>query len=255
MLEVKIEKILPVTEARDSFNKLIDEVEGTDELYVLTKNGKPAAVIVGVHHLEKLTGTSEEELMEKADEADTTSGSSATNDSSSVSADDATINNTANNTVTDVAKATPSEPVAEESPITTVAEETNSSEMPVMPTTEEEEAAPITPTVEPVTQTSSITSNPLENGATATPAPEATNDDPLDFLNDDTEVGTASTETTPIAEQAATPTQQPAPMPQAEPAPTSNGYAPVVAPIAENFGAPAQPADNGTQVPPTTIQQ
>jgi prevent-host-death family protein len=40
------------------FNKIVDEVEGTDELYVLTKNGKPAAVVVGVNHLEKLTGES-----------------------------------------------------------------------------------------------------------------------------------------------------------------------------------------------------
>lgn len=56
MLQVNIEKILPVTEARDMFNKIVDDVEGTDELWVLTKNGKPAAVMVGVNHLEKLTG-------------------------------------------------------------------------------------------------------------------------------------------------------------------------------------------------------
>jgi len=68
MLEVKIENIIPVTEARDSFNKIVDEVEGSDQLYVLTKNGKPAAVIVGVHHLEKLTGTSHEELIDEDQE-------------------------------------------------------------------------------------------------------------------------------------------------------------------------------------------
>jgi len=62
MLEVDIDKILPVTEARDSFNKIIDDVEGTDHLYVLTKNGKPSAVVVGVNHLEKLTGKSADEL-------------------------------------------------------------------------------------------------------------------------------------------------------------------------------------------------
>ena len=56
MLQVNIEKIIPVTEARDMFNRIVDEVEGTDELYVLTKNGKPSAVVVGVNHLEKLTG-------------------------------------------------------------------------------------------------------------------------------------------------------------------------------------------------------
>ena len=68
MLEVKIEKILPITEIRDSLNKIVDEVEGTDELYVLTKNGKPAAVIAGVQHLEKLTGTSHEALLKDVEE-------------------------------------------------------------------------------------------------------------------------------------------------------------------------------------------
>ncbi len=63
MLDVNVEKILPVTEVRDSLNKIIDEVEGSDELYVITKNGKPSAILVGVHHLEKLTGISHQELM------------------------------------------------------------------------------------------------------------------------------------------------------------------------------------------------
>lgn len=66
-MQVDIEKIIPVTEARDSFNKIVDEVEGSDELYVLTKNGKPAAVVVGVNHLEKLTGESEMEVMAKVE--------------------------------------------------------------------------------------------------------------------------------------------------------------------------------------------
>lgn len=71
MLSVDIEKIIPVTGARDMFNKIVDEVEGSDELYVLTKNGKPAAVVVGVNHLEKLTGESTSEIMAKADQAAT----------------------------------------------------------------------------------------------------------------------------------------------------------------------------------------
>jgi prevent-host-death family protein len=66
-MQVDIEKIIPVTEARDSFNRIVDEVEGSDELYVLTKNGKPAAVVVGVNHLEKLTGESEMEVMAKVE--------------------------------------------------------------------------------------------------------------------------------------------------------------------------------------------
>lgn len=62
MLEVEIDKIMPVTEARDNFNKIVDEVESSDAMYVLTKNGKPSAVVVGVHHLEKLTGKSTADL-------------------------------------------------------------------------------------------------------------------------------------------------------------------------------------------------
>lgn len=69
MLSVDIEKIIPVTSARDMFNKIVDEVEGSDELYVLTKNGKPAAVVVGVNHLEKLTGETSGEIMTKVDQA------------------------------------------------------------------------------------------------------------------------------------------------------------------------------------------
>lgn len=70
MLEVKIENILPVTEARDSFNQLVDKVEGSDEMYVLTKNGKPVAILVGVVHLEKLTGTSHEELTKEIEDTE-----------------------------------------------------------------------------------------------------------------------------------------------------------------------------------------
>lgn len=62
MLEVQIENILPVTEARDKLNQLIDSVESSDNMYVMTKNGKPCAILVGVHHLEKLTGEKHEEL-------------------------------------------------------------------------------------------------------------------------------------------------------------------------------------------------
>ncbi len=69
MLDVDIEKILPVTEVRDSLNSIIDKVEGGDDLYVVTKNGKPSAIIVGVHHLEKLTGIDHKELMADADSA------------------------------------------------------------------------------------------------------------------------------------------------------------------------------------------
>lgn len=64
MLEVNIDKIIPVTDARDSLNKIVDEVTAGDSLYVLTVNGKPSAVVVGVHHLEKLTGMKGENIMD-----------------------------------------------------------------------------------------------------------------------------------------------------------------------------------------------
>jgi len=104
MLDVNIEKILPVTGVRDSLNKIIDEVESTDELYVVTKNGKPAAIIVGVHHLEKLTGISHKDLIPDEDsEAQNTAetgvggNGSATSQSdiSDTSANDDTNNTTA----------------------------------------------------------------------------------------------------------------------------------------------------------------
>lgn len=72
-MEVDIDKILPLTEARDNFNKIIDDVGGTDHMYVLTKNGKPSAVVVGVNHLEKLTGKNADELTSMVEKkADTT---------------------------------------------------------------------------------------------------------------------------------------------------------------------------------------
>lgn len=70
MLEVNIDKIIPVTDARDKLNEIIGAAEGSDDLYVITKNGKPSAIIVGVHHLEKLTGMTHEELMPDMEDTD-----------------------------------------------------------------------------------------------------------------------------------------------------------------------------------------
>ncbi|MCX6808616.1 MAG: type II toxin-antitoxin system Phd/YefM family antitoxin [Candidatus Berkelbacteria bacterium] len=56
MLEVDIEKIIPVNEARDNLESLAAQVAASDDLFVLTQNGKPEAILVGVHHLETLTG-------------------------------------------------------------------------------------------------------------------------------------------------------------------------------------------------------
>ncbi len=79
MLEVDIEKIIPITEARDSFNQIIEGVEASDDMYVVTKNGKPSAIIVGVHHLEKLTGSKlpDETFEEKKEEVPSTPSAAA----------------------------------------------------------------------------------------------------------------------------------------------------------------------------------
>lgn len=63
MLEVDIDKILPINEVKDNFDDIITEVSATDGMYVVTKNGSPAAVIVGMHHQSKLTGQPDSELM------------------------------------------------------------------------------------------------------------------------------------------------------------------------------------------------
>jgi len=101
MLDVDVEKILPVTEVRDSLNKIIDEVEGSDELYVVTKNGKPSAVVVGVQHLEKLTGVDHKQLLPD-------------DDLSPTKTDDKPIDNFASTTeaaVSSTSTASPSSPI------------------------------------------------------------------------------------------------------------------------------------------------
>lgn len=54
-LRVSLENIIPLTEARDHFSQIVNEVQ-KDKLYVLTKGGKPAVAIVDVKYLEQITG-------------------------------------------------------------------------------------------------------------------------------------------------------------------------------------------------------
>lgn len=63
MLDVDIEKILPISSVRELLNSIVDEVANSDEMYVVTKEGRPAAIVVGVHHLEVLTGISHKDIM------------------------------------------------------------------------------------------------------------------------------------------------------------------------------------------------
>ncbi|AKM82121.1 TPA: prevent-host-death family protein [Candidatus Berkelbacteria bacterium] len=54
-LRVTLSNIIPLTEARDHFSQIVNEVQ-KDKLYVLTKGGKPAVAIVDVKYLEQITG-------------------------------------------------------------------------------------------------------------------------------------------------------------------------------------------------------
>lgn len=53
-LKVSLENIIPLTEARDHFSQIVNEVQ-KDKLYILTKGGKPAVAIVDVKYLEQIT--------------------------------------------------------------------------------------------------------------------------------------------------------------------------------------------------------
>lgn len=130
MLDVDIEKILPITEVRDSLNKIIDAVIDSEDLYVVTKNGKPSAIIVGVHHLEKLTGidhkmiipedTDVSEASEKAETIVNTPNDLATSDTPTLSStstdastsDATTIPTQSGNTEDKSEDSTPETPIA-----------------------------------------------------------------------------------------------------------------------------------------------
>ncbi len=48
---------LPLAEVRDRLSPLVNAVQGTHERVVITKNGRPAAVIISVAELESLEET------------------------------------------------------------------------------------------------------------------------------------------------------------------------------------------------------
>jgi prevent-host-death family protein len=56
-MEVKIMKALSVSEAKMKLSGLIDTVNATDEEIVITKNGRPAAVLVSPDGFESLKET------------------------------------------------------------------------------------------------------------------------------------------------------------------------------------------------------
>ena len=56
-MEVEIMKVLSVSEAKMKLSGLIDTVNATDEEIVITKNGRPAAVLVSPDEFESLKET------------------------------------------------------------------------------------------------------------------------------------------------------------------------------------------------------
>lgn len=56
MLQVPIDKIVPLTAARDTLSKIIADVESGTPMYIFTKNGKPSVAVVSIDYLQKQMG-------------------------------------------------------------------------------------------------------------------------------------------------------------------------------------------------------
>lgn len=67
MISVPIDRIVPLTDARDNFSRLVADVESAkDGLYVLTKGGKPSIALVNIKFLEELMGSKPSSVEEKS---------------------------------------------------------------------------------------------------------------------------------------------------------------------------------------------
>lgn len=56
-ISVPIDRIVPLTDARDNFSRIVADIENSqDGLYVLTKGGKPAIALISIQKLEHLMG-------------------------------------------------------------------------------------------------------------------------------------------------------------------------------------------------------
>ena len=59
MLSVQIDKIIPLDEAKEDFEKIVEAISqegGGNNLYILTRDGKPAIAIVNIKYLSDITG-------------------------------------------------------------------------------------------------------------------------------------------------------------------------------------------------------
>ncbi|PIS07408.1 hypothetical protein COT78_03645 [Candidatus Berkelbacteria bacterium CG10_big_fil_rev_8_21_14_0_10_43_13] len=209
MLDVDVDKILPVTEVRDSLNKIVDDVEGSDELYVITKNGKPSAVIAGVQHLEKLTGVDHKQLMpddktsgsadKKPDEMgplDSSNTASTAPDESNTTGLNPIIPLSGDLNKNDTDSSTPINPTLEsdEAPTATLTPSTPTTNngalaSPIQPATPAPSTAPmpspVTPsTTPPVPVASPSNPNPVPAAAPATTPPTAPDSAAIDDADD-----------------------------------------------------------------------
>lgn len=50
-------KILPLTEAKNNFSRIVDAVADRDERVMITRNGKPAAILISPDRLNSLIAT------------------------------------------------------------------------------------------------------------------------------------------------------------------------------------------------------
>lgn len=56
MIHADLDKILPEDDALERITSIIEEVEENQELFIITKSGRPAAAIINIDYLEELTG-------------------------------------------------------------------------------------------------------------------------------------------------------------------------------------------------------
>lgn len=58
-----MERVLPVTEARTRFLEIVKEVTDLGERFIITKRGKPEAVVISIDEIETLEILADKELM------------------------------------------------------------------------------------------------------------------------------------------------------------------------------------------------
>ncbi|MFA6963171.1 MAG: type II toxin-antitoxin system Phd/YefM family antitoxin [Patescibacteria group bacterium] len=245
MLEVDIEKIIPITDARDRFNQIIEEVEASDDMYVVTKNGKPSAIIVGVHHLEKLTGNklpTESFSEEKTDEPVASATPSADNIDAVAPIDEpmeekpVDVDSSASAATPVTAPTSDSADIDSYNPKTTEAQDNQTDDL--FETPKDEILAAPTTSTPPVTPTAPVVPAPAEPVAAAI-APTA---EPAPVAKETPMTAPAESATSPIDE----------PLPEENPASTSMPSTPFPNSFPSTMPAPTPPATPVTPPTPPT---